>query len=235
MTFIQRAKVTIEELFPYPFYWVRKREQLKKIRSQRIGAVNGPKADYHKLSERELTNRISEERERAKAMDDKTFKMTLSLTFGMTVLGSTASLLVKNVPFVSIQITIAILAALSILYSLSAGLIALGALKTMPSYGYGTDFLLEAKEDKTVIVESLASQEGMNLIRHLRNECTYQSLRNGFMCLFLALGLFAGALAFNTFRSAPIPSRVCELISHSPTAQILSFNWSMSNLNYIQL
>lgn len=231
MTFRQRAKVTIEELFPYPFYWVRKREQLKRIGSQSLGAANGPKADYHKLSEKELTDRISEERERAKAMDDKTFKMTLSLTLGMTVLGSTASLLVRNVPFVSIQVAIAILAALSIFYSLSAGLIALGALKTLPSYGYGTEFLLEAKEDKAVIVESLASQEGMNLIRHLRNECTYQSLRNGFLCLFLALGLFAGALAFNTFRSDPLPSRYCELISRAPWIQLLNSSWSRSNLN----
>ena len=197
---MRRLKTLAEEIFPFPFYWVRKQRQLRRVDSNDIGAVDGLEARYHKLSEEDLNRRISEERERARAMDDKTFKMTLSLTLGLTVLGTTTSILVKAIPFESLQVAIAIMAALSIFYSLSAGLISLGALKTLPSFGYGTDFLLKGKEDKAVLVRSLASQEVMNLVRHLRNECAYQSLRNGFLCLFMALALFAGALACNTLR-----------------------------------
>ena len=135
-------------------------------------------------------------------MDDKTFKMTLALTFGLTVLGSTTSFLLKEIPFTNLWILIAVLISSSIFYTMAAGFIALGALKTLPSYGYGTDFLLRARDDRSVLVYALAAQEKVNLIRHLRNECAYQSLRNGFVCLFLALGLFAGALAINFYCSA---------------------------------
>jgi len=200
---VRRLKTLVEEIFPFLFYWARKRQQLKRVDSKELGAIDGPEARYHKLSEDDLNRRILEERERARAMDDKTFKMTLSLTLGLTVLGSTTSILVKTIPFETIQIAVAAMAALSIFYSLSAGLISMGALKTLPSFGYGTDFLLEAKEDKAVLVSSLVSQEVMNLVRHLRNECAYQSLRNGFLCLFTALALFAGALAYDTLLVRP--------------------------------
>lgn len=203
-----KSKVMLEEIFPFPFYWVRRRRHLDRISSDDFGNGQTAFSSYHKLSKEELFGQIKEERERAKSMDDKTFKMTLALTFAMTVLGSTTSLLIGNVPFQIMRTLVASLAALTIFYSLTAGFIALGAIRTMPSYGYGTNFLVNAKRNKSAIVTALASQEAMNIIRHLRNECAYQALRNSFIFLFLALSLFAGSIVVKLMIAPSSPGNI---------------------------
>ena len=83
------------------------------------------------------------------------------------------------------------LIVLGLFYVIASGYIALGALKTLPSYGFGTSILLvKPKQLQQVLAESLARVESINLVRHLRNEAAYQSLRNGFILLFSAAAVF---------------------------------------------
>jgi len=166
-----------------------------------VDPVTGPYKSYYGLAAETLKERIAEERERARSMDEKTFKMTLSLSIGLTILGTTISFLVGKSPIPIFRTIIAVTASLSIFYTLAGGFLALGALKTLPSYGYGTEFLIQAERGKRIAVGALASQEKMNLIRHLRNESAYQCLRNGFILLLISALLFAVSFAISEWTS----------------------------------
>lgn len=112
-------------------------------------------------------------------------------------------------PNPELRIVIAIFSALSIFYSMSAGFTAIGALKTLPTYGYGTDFIIKGKNDISVLVHALASQEKMNIIRHLRNESSYQSLRNSMASLFMALLIFTVSLISYYIKTVSAVKIVC--------------------------
>jgi hypothetical protein len=179
-----RVLTIAEEIFPLLFYFSRIRTQKEKVNNVAIG-------ESLDLGEEEIKERLKQEHDRAKAMDEKTFKMTLALSLGLTVLGSTISVLAEGTEPGRVRFLITLLGALAVFYSFLGGLVALGALKTLPSYGYGTDFMIQFKADRKVGMSALAAQEAMNIIRHLRNETAYQCLRNGFVCLFGATILCA--------------------------------------------
>ena len=102
--------------------------------------------------------RLEEERERASAMDEKTFKLPLSLSVGLTVLGSTAAFLTKVISSATIQTLLTIVIGIGLSYVLAAGFVALGALRTFPTYGYGTQFLLHQRENtETVLADAVPS------------------------------------------------------------------------------
>ncbi|MGH2544293.1 MAG: hypothetical protein ACRDIB_15980 [Ardenticatenaceae bacterium] len=189
---------TVEELFPFPHYIARKRRQRRRCESTDI--LNDVAfAGYDTLSPAQLTDRLKEERERAAGMDDKTFKLTLSLSVGLTVLGSTASFLVKAISSATVQTTLTIVVMLGVFYVLAAGSVALGALRTIPFYGYGTQLLLQPQgKTQKVLADALARQEIINNIRHLRNETAYQALRNGLLLLFAGFLTFAVTLAYQS-------------------------------------
>ena len=92
---------------------------------------------------------------------------------------------------------------LGLFYLLVASYMALGALRTLPKYGYGTEFILKKSQGSTqeveILADALARQECMNIIRHLRNETAYQALRNGFYLLstwiLIFLVTFGGSMS----------------------------------------
>ena len=195
---IEFLKNLPEEIFPFPFYLARKRKKLREAAAQNV-LDRDTFAGYDGLSADQLTRRLEEERNRATAMDEKTFKMTLSLSIGMTVLGSIAAFLVKEIPYPTAQVALTVMIGISLIYILSAGFIAVGALKTLPSYGYGTrPLLLDDEKRQKALASDLAKQEIMNIIRHLRNETAYQALRNGLLLLFMSVAIFATSLAAET-------------------------------------
>ncbi|MYG65100.1 MAG: hypothetical protein F4206_00005 [Gammaproteobacteria bacterium] len=175
-----------EEIFPF-FQYIINSNILRK-KSGRKDILSFPEfQEYVNLSEEQLTIRLKEERERAAFIDDKTFKLTLSLSIGLSILGLTAAFLAKAF-FADVVILIF---GIGIFYILVAGFLALGALRTIPSFGYGTDFMLKSQDNPlSVLADSLARQETMNLIRHLRNEAAFQTLRNGLFMIFLGIFLF---------------------------------------------
>lgn len=148
---------------------------------------------YRTLVVPDLEKRILEEHERAKLLDEKTFKMTLSLALGLTILGSVTAVLLRDVG----QSTIATLmrsgVTLSILYIFIGGFIALTSLATLPTFGYGTGFKVEANTTAApveVYVDALLRQETANQIRQVRNEAAFQALRNGFVLFGIVLILY---------------------------------------------
>ena len=189
-----------EEIFPFAHYL--KRKNRLRRRSNSNGILNCQGFDTHStLPEEQLKDRLKEEHQRAQVMDEKTFKLTLSLSVGLTVVGSMAVPLIKAVSCAVVQIILAISIGASLFYVLAAGLVALGALRTSPSYGYGTQSLLELQQQEnsqTYLAEILARQETMNTIRHLRNETAYQALRNGLWLLFTGILIFLTALAYQS-------------------------------------
>ena len=133
-------------------------------------------------------------------MDEKTFKLTLSLSVGLTVLGSTAAFLTKVISSATIQTLLTIVIGIGLSYVLAAGFVALGALRTFPTYGYGTQFLLQQRENtETVLADALARQETMNNIRHLRNETAYAALRNGLLFILAGIIVFAATIVYQSF------------------------------------
>jgi hypothetical protein len=193
----------VEEIFPFGHYFTRKRRQWQRCQCNTI--LDAPPFDrYRTLSEAQLSGRLKEEHERASAMDDKTFKLTLSLSIGLTVLGSTAALVIKAVASWAVQIILALLIGLGLFYVLSAGFVALGALRTLPTHGFGTQFVLQQQANgQNALAAALARQETMNIIRHLRNETAYQALRNGLILLFASILIFAGTLAYQSLFPLP--------------------------------
>ena len=180
----------VEELFPFVHYLKRTSYLRKRCKSKDILREEGY-ADYQTLSLQQLEKRLEEERQRASAIDEKSFKLTLSLSIGLTVLGLMVAFFSKSVSSAILQKVTAIIIGISLFYVLAAGLVALGALRTSQSYGYGTQFLLLLKKNsQTVLANALARQEIMNTIRHLRNETAYQALRNGLLFLFAGILVF---------------------------------------------
>lgn len=192
---------TFEEIFPFVHYVKRKNRLRQRGESSGILSCQAF-TGYNTLLVEQLKDRLKEERERAQGTDEKTFKLTLSLSVGLTVLGSTAASLITVVSCVTVQIILTIIIGFGLFFVLAAGFVALGALRTAPSYGYGTQFLLKLKEQEntqTVLAAALARQETMNTIRHLRNETAYQALRNGLLLLFAGILIFLVTLAYQSF------------------------------------
>ena len=189
-----------EEIFPFGHYVLRSRRKkqqcVKKNPLQELQCT-----DYATVPVDGLKQRLSDEHQRASSMDEKTFRLTLSLSVGLTVLGSTAAFLTNMISSGTIQTISTIAIGCGVLYVLAAGFVALGALRTLPTYGYGTKFLLQCQNDQRALAEALACQEAMNIIRQLRNETAYQALRNGLCLVYAGIMIIASMLAYRAFFS----------------------------------
>lgn len=147
-------------------------------------------AAYNTLPLEQLKGRVDEEHQRASALDEKTFRMGLSLSVGLTIHGFMTAFLTKSKFDGMVLILLLMLAVLGLLYLFVAGCMAFSVLRTLPKYGYGTGFLLNKSRpnarETEILAIALAQQESMNIIRQIRNETAYQALRNGFCLLLVA-------------------------------------------------
>ena len=186
-----------EEVCPFVHYVFRCR-RLRR-RAEAVDILDNPGfAKYGKLSRDELTERLGEEHTRARILDEKTFKLTLSFSVGLTIVGLATSSLIDSVSGETLQVILASFLGLGTLFVLAAAFLALGALRTLPAYGYGTGFLLTLQQTENrhkVLADALARQEAMNTVRHLRNEAAYQALRNGLVLVVCGLCVFLFTLA----------------------------------------
>jgi hypothetical protein len=185
----------LEELFPFVFFLWHARRISKKASNSQIGAVGGKYHRYHALTSKILSERLNEEHKRAIAIDEKTVKLTFSISVALTILGATGGYLSKALQSGVLKLLVSGTAGLAIFYTLAGGLLALGALKTLPTYGFGTDYFLQKRNRKVSEVSALAAQETVNIVRHLRNESAYQCLRNGFFVLIVSTMIFVVALS----------------------------------------
>ncbi|MCY7296343.1 hypothetical protein [Alteromonas sp. a30] len=189
MKYLYRA---FEEAFPF-FPFLVSRNKIQKLIGDNADLTKKSKR-YEQIGASLLNVRIKEEHERGIKIDEKTFKFTLGLSISLTVLAAASGSLAKYLPSSPLAEFTSIICGVSALYMLAAGITALGALKTLPTYGYGTEHIINQNADGvSYLSQALFAQERMNIIRHLRNESSYQSLRNGFLLLFFALAISVGA------------------------------------------
>lgn len=183
-----------EQTFPFIYFFFNKRKVMKKLESQ--GSDESDFETYKVLNGDILTGRIKEEHERAVKIDDKTSKFVLGLSVSLTVIAAASGSFAKLVLDAEYTDLVAAICGISSMYMLSAGIIALGAFQTLPLYGYGTIHEIHLKnEGDSYLTKALFLQEKVNNVRQIRNEAAYQSLRNGFLILFIALVLSVALLA----------------------------------------
>ncbi|HXW24964.1 MAG TPA: hypothetical protein VEK73_09470 [Xanthobacteraceae bacterium] len=184
----------IEQIFPFIRYVIVRRRKLKEAMACTIANVG---VGYESDSEEELRGLLNDERTRAAALDEKTFKMTLSLTFGLTVLGTLSPLLLDHINSRCLRLMCGVMIIVAVAYALAGGFVALGAMRTLPMYvarlGSIPKDQIEARRSK--VAEYLHRNELISIVRQLRNETSYLSLRNGFIFLSIALSIFIVGLA----------------------------------------
>ena len=220
---LSHISLIAEELFPFVHYLSRSHRQLRRCSVENI-LNNKGFSDYETLPKDQLERRLKEERQRASAMDEKTFKLTLSLSVSLTVLGSMAAFVTNAISSATVQATLTILFGVGLFYALAAGFTAVGALRTQRTYGYGTAFLLEQQREQDaprILADALARQETMNIVRHLRNETAYQALRNGLLMLFAGILIFSVTLTYQSLRPLPTSqtAHVQDSIGSTPPTQ----------------
>ncbi|SDG10659.1 hypothetical protein SAMN05216571_104290 [Onishia taeanensis] len=182
----QYACRAFEEALPLFAFLRNKRKIMIDVSDEALVAEKS--APYAALDEGCLKDRIEEEHERATKIDEKTSKFTLGLSVSLTVLAAASGAFAKFVPANPYAGLVSIACGFASIYMLLAGVTALGALKTLAVYGYGTQHALRQKNGGvSYLSQALYAQERMNVVRHLRNEAAYQSLRNGFLVLLVAL------------------------------------------------
>jgi hypothetical protein len=190
------AKRLLEELCPPIMYYLLEKKVFS--RATDIGASKGDtdkRLEQHRLlTDEQLECRLTQEFDRARRIDEKTVKFTTAVSGGLTALGTISAVLTSS-PYTACPLKTAVIvfACLATLFAVMGGGLALGALKTLPTYGYGTAYLASATR-REVRERALAAQEQMNIIRHMRNDAAYQCLRNSVMLLLAVIILFVGSL-----------------------------------------
>ena len=195
-----RISQIAEQLFPF-WNYCKYSKRLKKQCDVEVDPCAKELADYQKLPQEQLRQRLKEEHQRASAMDEKTFKLTFSLSVGLTVLGSTIAYLTQVIPSGMVQKFLIGVIGIGLIYILAAGFMALGAVRTRETYGFGTEFLLQLQQEENVqvvLADALACQEKVNIIRRNRNETAYQAIRIGFGALFVGIIVFLVTLMYHS-------------------------------------
>src|SRR4051794_24323048 len=87
----------LEEIAPILYFLVNARRLRKREKDPALLATAAFR-EYAALTAEQADTRLDEERTRAEALDEKTFKLTLSLAVGMTLLGTGLTVLLDKVP-----------------------------------------------------------------------------------------------------------------------------------------
>ena len=211
----------LEEFLPFIVYYCINRPKLiAAANDSELVKDGGPLSSYRDLDEDTIETRLKEEHDRARLIDEKTIKFTLTSSLALTLLSSTSPFILKTVTHGDFQLWSTVLSVISALFMLIGGLISLGALTTLPRYGYGTYFVIKARTDPDIRIHALAAQEKVNLIRHCRNEAAFQCIRNGLLLLIVLFLVTLAGLFFDFYHvSEQEEARTTLQGSHSGTPQ----------------
>lgn len=191
---------TWPELLPFLAYWRVKRLLDKRRDGDGILTRKEYKC-YSGLRVDQLRARVESELGRGDDLDDKTFRLSFALSFGLAVFGIAGGITIEGSIRASVPVIWAAIGcgSLAAAYLWTAAVLAAGALESIPSYGESSEDLLQDKMEEATEVSAryagnLAKQEIVNLNRHNRNNATYMCLRNALIWLALL-----GALVLGTF------------------------------------
>ncbi|MCY4233681.1 MAG: hypothetical protein OXE59_08095 [Bacteroidetes bacterium] len=159
-------------------------------------------AQFINISSEDLQTRLNQENKRATAINEKTYKMGLSLSIALTIIGYASTALPEQMPDPFAKACFSGLIISGVVYFMVAGIVALKSIRTEPIYGATTQIvLLQGVEKQQCLAKCLAQSEEMNIIRHIRNELVYQCLRLGYYLFLCAIVLFIGSQIFKFFFS----------------------------------
>lgn len=184
----------LEEVLPFATFFPRHRRVLNAA-----SAAEDPVASdaYAKEELEELEKSLEDDRTRANGLDEKSFKLSLSLSVALTILGTLSPLLFDRFTSQGLLDVGATLMAASVFYALMGGFIGLGAMKALASYGLRPLGLPKTAVTarRGLLAASLARNQKVSIARQLRNAAAYQNLRNSLVCLAAVLGVYAYGLA----------------------------------------
>jgi hypothetical protein len=135
----------------------------------------------------------------------KTFKHAASIATALAVASAATTAVAQLLTSPDWKFAVFACTIPAIVYVTVGGLLGFGATRTLVTFGVGIRFTIAQNSESLamkplVLVEALACQEGMNLIRAARNEAAFMSIRNGFIFVVLAISvvLLGATLATKT-------------------------------------
>jgi len=137
--------------------------------------------------------RLKQEHDRARTIDNKTTGLAFPFSIVLGTLGVLANVTFDISACLAIRVLMMISFTVTLIFVSIAILIVVDALRTLPTFGYGTEHMLRVRSSNS-LADSLARQETMNSVRQMRNEAAYQTIRNGIVAFFVTVIVSALAL-----------------------------------------
>jgi hypothetical protein len=181
------------------------RELEPYVRDQppKAGAVLDAIRLYAHAEEGDLREALLAEQSRGLALDEKTFRHSASIATALTVASAATTAVAQLLTSSGWKLAALACTAPAIFYVMIGGLLGYGATRTLQMFGIGMGFTMARNSagpvmKPYVLAEALACQEAMNLIRGVRNEAAFLSMRNGFFFVALAVLVVLLGVTFAT-------------------------------------
>lgn len=150
----------------------------------------------------DLEDALAAEQNRAAALDEKTFKHAASIATALTLATAATTAVAQLLSEAAWKLAAMAFALPAIVYIIAGGLLGFAAARTLPMFGTGMSFKAElgnadAVMRPFVLARALACQERINQLRVARNETAFMSIRNGFLCLAVAVSVVLLGVQFS--------------------------------------
>ena len=180
--------VVVYQLFPFP--WLLRAQHLL---SRPCADRDTRAAAWTAMSRERLLGLVDEEWDRAKALDEKLFKLTAVLTVAVTAASAVARPLIDSLAGSLLQPWVFGLLLYAIVHLFIGALMGFSGLRPKERAGYGPDFALSVqrrgKSTSHRLAEALKHYEVKNLLRSNEAVTANMAIRNGVMAFALALML----------------------------------------------
>jgi hypothetical protein len=186
------------EFFPFVTYLGQCSKIMRELAVPMSGRQppEGPTLDairaYCGAEPSDLEQALAAEHTRAIALDEKTFKHTASIATALAVASAATTAVAQLLSGPTWKLVVIAFTFPAVAYVMAGGLLGFATARTLPTFGIGMRFKIEQNNEKPamkpyVLAEALACQERINLIRVARNEAAFMAIRNGFICIVIAI------------------------------------------------
>lgn len=172
------------EAFTMPFVNRKLEKKLDNIESH-------VSADIKSLSDEDIKRFLDAEWVRAKELDEKLTKLTVSLSVALTIGGLVAKTIVDGLAISPIKIVVLILLALSMVSFLYGAVIGFRGLKPKRRFGYGASFMASAAREgddgRKSFNFAVAGFEVVNMVRANEASASVDHIRNGIILFAISV------------------------------------------------
>lgn len=162
--------------------------------------------DIFNLNEEDLKKYIENEWGRAKELDDKLSKLTVTLSIALTIGGALAKTAVDSISWEPGRIVLVLFLTASMLFLLAGALVGFNGLVPKPRYGYGPRFLNQLSagdaERRSAMEYAACGFETTNAVRANETMVAVSLIRNG--VLIFAIAMIA-TLTCSSLKPSPPP------------------------------